>query len=127
MVKRPGQSLGRVVLDFGGVHRGIQYTASYLIKGEETSWRATFRRGDETIATRVMRRDCRSKLELPEATRVRVDRGRMLSMVPRRARTARRQPARRWLRFPGTSASLDGQIGTGRALRKCVRSGKPAL
>jgi hypothetical protein len=32
--------------DVEGVHRKIQYTATYQIAGEETIWRGTFRRGD---------------------------------------------------------------------------------
>jgi hypothetical protein len=33
-----------------GVHQGVIYNASYVIEGEETSWRGSFRRGKETFS-----------------------------------------------------------------------------
>lgn len=33
-----------------GVHQGVIYNASYVIEGEETSWRDSFRRGKETFS-----------------------------------------------------------------------------
>lgn len=38
------------MVDIAGVHRGVQYTATYRIDGEQTRWRGTFHLYGETFS-----------------------------------------------------------------------------
>jgi len=38
------------MIEIVGVHRGVVYNANYVVDGEETNWRASFQRGEDTFS-----------------------------------------------------------------------------
>ncbi|GAB2793375.1 hypothetical protein [Dyella kyungheensis] len=38
------------MLEIVGVHQGVIYNASYVVEGEETRWRASLRRGEDSFS-----------------------------------------------------------------------------